>query len=192
MGWVATAEKVTDHSEDIALTEPVPICYAWPMLYFAYGSNMDRDAMAARCREARALGAAALPGWRFFIGAEGWGSVDPAPGCTVHGVLWRLSLRDAAALHTYELLHTGLYDVRTLPVLQNTGNGAKRVPAMTYVLRRRVPGEPKPGYIEMIVRAARDWNLPERYVATVARRARSGWTGQRTAKALAGRAVGTP
>ena len=146
-----------------------------PMLYFAYGSNMDRDAMAARCPDARPVGAAALPGWRFFIGADGWGSVDPSPGSVAHGVLWRLTLRDRAALHAYELLHKGLYDVRTLPVLR----GARRVSAMTYVLRRRVPGEPKPGYIELIVRAARDWDLPERYVASVARRARSGWTGRR-------------
>jgi hypothetical protein len=153
-------------------------------LYFAYGSNMDRDAMAARCPQAQAIGPGALPGWRFFIGSEGWGSVDPSPGGMVHGVLWRLTPRDRAALHTYELLHKGLYDVRTLPVLL----GARRVPAMTYVLRRRIPGEPKPGYIELIVRAARDWNLPERYVAQVARRARSGWTGQRTAKTGGARA----
>jgi hypothetical protein len=148
------------------------------MLYFAYGSNMDRDAMAARCPQVRPVGAAMLPGWRFFIGVDGWGSVDPAPGQTVHGVLWSLTPRDCAALHSYELLHKGLYDVRTLPVRL----GARRVPAMTYVLRRRIPGVPKPGYIELIVRAARDWGLPERYVASVARRARSGWAGKRGAK----------
>lgn len=148
------------------------------MLYFAYGSNMDRAAMAGRCREARAAGVSALPGWRFFIGVDGWGSVDPAPGHVVHGVLWKLTARDCAALHTYELLHKGLYDVRTLPVRF----GSRRVAAMTYVLRRRIPGTPKPGYIELIVRAARDWDLPERYVASVARRATSGFAGKRGAK----------
>lgn len=161
-------------------------------LYFAYGSNMERAAMTVRCREAQAIGAAVLPGWRFFIGVDGWGSVDPAPGNVVHGVLWKLTPRDRAALHTYELLHKGLYDVRTLPVLHRVDNGARRVPAMTYVLRRRSPGEPKPGYIELVVRAARDWNLPERYIASLARRARSGWVGQRTAKTLGSTAVGAP
>jgi hypothetical protein len=148
------------------------------MLYFAYGSNMDRAAMTARCPQVRPVGVAALPGWRFFIGVDGWGSVDPAPGETVHGVLWALTARDCAALHSYELLHKGLYGMRTLPVRR----GSRRVPAMAYVLRRRIPGTPKPGYIELIVRAARDWDLPERYVASLARRARYGFAGQRGAR----------
>jgi cation transport regulator ChaC len=148
------------------------------MLYFAYGSNMDRAAMQQRCPGAHALGPAVLGGWRFFIGAKGWGSVDPASGHVVHGVLWRLTPRDRATLHTYELLHKGHYDVRTLPVLFRTG----RVPAMTYVLRRRVPGQPMPGYIELVVSAARDWGLPESYIASIARRSPSRWTGRRGAK----------
>jgi hypothetical protein len=93
-------------------------------------------------------------------------------------VLWALTARDCAALHSYELLHKGLYGMRTLPVRR----GSRRVPAMAYVLRRRIPGTPKPGYIELIVRAARDWDLPERYVASLARRARYGFAGQRGAR----------
>src|SRR5262249_6886660 len=38
------------------------------------------------------------------------GSVAPSAGDIVHGVLWRLTPRDIAALHAYELLHQGLYD----------------------------------------------------------------------------------
>ena len=83
-------------------------------LYFAYGSNMNRAAMARRCPAARAVGTAILEGHRFFVGIDGWGSVKPSAGGTVHGVLWRLTSRDIAALHAYELLHQGLYDVRHL------------------------------------------------------------------------------
>jgi cation transport regulator ChaC len=144
-------------------------------LYFAYGSNMSRTAMAQRCPTARALGPAALDGYRFFIGVDGWGSVKPAPGGRVHGVLWRLTPRDVAALHAYELLHKGLYDVRHLPVR----NGARRVRAMIYLLRRRAVGRPKPGYVESIAAAARDWKLPERYVRSVARWSTSRFTGAR-------------
>lgn len=144
-------------------------------LYFAYGSNMHRAAMQARCPSARALGAAQLDGYKFFIGVDGWGSVKPSPGERVHGVLWRLTPRDLAALHAYELLHKGLYDVRYLPVRI----GARRALAMLYVLRRRSAGRPKPGYAEMCAAAARSWQLPERYVRSVARWSNSRWTGSR-------------
>lgn len=144
-------------------------------LYFAYGSNMNRDAMARRCRSARAIGPARLEGYRFFVGIDGWGSVKPAPGHSVHGVLWRLTPRDMAALHAYELLHKGLYDVRTLTVRA----GAKRMRAMLYLLRRRAAGQPRPGYAEMIAAAGRGWNLPAPYLRSVARWSVSRWTGTR-------------
>ncbi len=146
------------------------------MLYFAYGANLSRAAMRRRCPGARAVGPALLEGYRFFIGIDGWGSVKPGAGDRVHGVVWRLTPRDIAALHAYELLHEGLYDVRHLPVRM----GARRVPAMVYLLRRRSPGRPKPGYVELIAASARDWNLPERYVRSVERWSRARWTGART------------
>jgi len=144
-------------------------------LYFAYGSNMQRAAMKARCPSAHALGPAVLSGYRFFIGIDGWGSVKPAPGGKVFGVLWRLTPRDVAALHAYELLHKGLYDVRAVPVRL----GRRLVTAMIYQLRRRTPGQPKPGYVEMIAAAARGWELPERYILSVERWSVSRWTGAR-------------
>jgi cation transport regulator ChaC len=144
-------------------------------LYFAYGSNMQRAAMARRCPTARAIGPAVLDGYKFFIGIDGWGSVKPNPGDKVHGILWRLAARDIAALHAYELLHKGLYDVRHLPVRV----GGKRLRAMIYLLRRRSPGKPKPGYVEMIAASAREWKLPEHYIRSVERWSISRWTGAR-------------
>jgi len=144
-------------------------------LYFAYGSNMNRAAMACRCPAAHAIGPAVLEGHRFFIGVDGWGSAKPKRGGRVHGVLWRLTPRDLAALHAYELLHQGLYDVRQLPVRF----GGKRVRAMIYLLRRKAPGKPKPGYVEMIAAAARGWRLPERYIRSVERWSIARFTGAR-------------
>jgi cation transport regulator ChaC len=142
-------------------------------LYFAYGSNMSRALMRHRCPKASALGNAALEGHRFFIGCEGWGSAAPSAGETVHGVLWRLTPRDVAALNAYELLHKGLYEVRYLPVRQ----GARRLAAMVYLLRRREPGRPKPGYMETIAAAAREWQLPEDYIGTLTRWKRARFAG---------------
>ena len=148
-------------------------------LYFAYGSNMHRPAMRRRCPGARALGPAMLNGYRFFVGLDGWGSVAPSGGDTVHGVLWRLTPRDIAALNAYELLHQGLYDVRYLPV----SYGTQRVRAMIYLLRRRAVGNPKPGYVEMIASAARDWKLPEPYIRSIERWSASRWAGTRAVDA---------
>jgi cation transport regulator ChaC len=144
-------------------------------LYFAYGSNMNRPAMKRRCPGARAVGLAILEGYRFFVGLEGWGSVAPSAGEVVHGVLWRLTPRDIAALHAYELLHQGLYDVRHLPVRTE----GRHVRAMVYLLRRRAAGRPRPGYVEMIAAAARGWKLPEPYIRSVERWSSSRWTGAR-------------
>jgi hypothetical protein len=141
--------------------------------YFAYGSNMDRGAMRRRCPGAVALGPAVLENYRFFIGLAGWGSVRPSPGRRVHGVLWRLTPRDMAVLHAYELLHKGVYEVRRLPVLYR----AQHVPAMIYRLRRQIVGKPKPGYAEFCAAAARAWQLPERYARSLERWSVSRWSG---------------
>ena len=143
--------------------------------YFAYGANMNRAAMQARCPQARALGPAKLAGYRFFVGLDGWGSVAPSAGDNVHGVLWALTPRCVAALHAFEWLHQGLYKVRLLPVRQDE----RLVPAMIYLLRNRHAGQPKPGYVEMIAAAARDWRLPEHYVRSVERWSISRFTGAR-------------
>ena len=144
-------------------------------LYFAYGANLRRADMKRRCAGARALGPARLDGYRFFVGIDGWGSVRPSAGDIVHGVLWRLTPRDLAALHAFELLHKGLYHVRMVTVR----SGTRRVRAMIYQLRRRSAGRSKPGYVEMIAASARGWKLPEAYIRSVERWSPSRWVGSR-------------
>jgi gamma-glutamylcyclotransferase (GGCT)/AIG2-like uncharacterized protein YtfP len=134
-------------------------------LHFAYGSNMSRALMGRRCPGARALGPARLDGWRFTIMGEGYASIMPAPGAAVHGVVWRLSPRDLAALNAYESLHRGLYVRRVLPVMV----GARRRAALVYVAPGRAPGRPQPGYQELLVAAAREWGLPADYIAALER-----------------------
>ena len=135
------------------------------MLHFAYGSNMDRDAMRRRCPTASAVGMARLDSWQFIITRDGYASVVPAPGRVVHGVLWRLGPRDLAALNAYEALDRGLYRRRTAPVTHQAG----RVPALLYVARERRAGRPRPGYQEEVIAAARDWALPADYVRRLER-----------------------
>lgn len=147
-------------------------------LYFAYGANMARAPMALRCRGALALGCARLEGWRFVVTTDGYASVAPAAGRRVHGVLWRLTPRDLAALNVFESLESGLYR-RTLMTVRIA---ARRERALVYVGRTRGEGWARPGYLETVLAAARDWNLPPRYVAEIRRWAGSGYHAARPAE----------
>ena len=144
-------------------------------LHFAYGSNMSRALMQARCPRAEAIGTATLSGWRFLINPEGFGSIAPHPGERVYGVLWRLSARDLAAVNAYESVDSGLYVRRHLSVRC----GAMQATALVYIARRRGEGLPRPGYIPLFVEAAREWQLPEAYIHALARWAPSRWAGAR-------------
>ena len=131
-------------------------------LHFAYGSNMSRALMRRRCPGATALGAARLDRFRYVITRDGYGSVVPHPGGAVHGVLWRLTPRDLAALNAYE---QHAYVHRVLPVALS----GRRMPALVYVAPHRGGGRARPGYQELVVAAARDADLPEDYVHALAR-----------------------
>jgi AIG2-like family len=145
------------------------------MLHFAYGSNMSRAHTGARCPGATAVGIAILEHWRFIIGVEGHGSIAPSPGTIVYGVLWRTAAREIAAINAYENVASGLYLRRIVAVR----HGARLLPALAYVLRRCGEGRPRPGYIHLVVEAARDWGLPEHYVDALQRWSPTGWRGAR-------------
>jgi cation transport regulator ChaC len=134
------------------------------MWYFAFGSNMDREAMRSRCPHARPAGTAILHDFRFVISRDGYASIAPRRGACVHGVLWRLTPRDLAALNAYENLASGLYRTARLSVLQN----GRRTSALVYIGRRGL-GRPRPAHLATIVAAARDWKFPKPYVDKLAR-----------------------
>jgi gamma-glutamylcyclotransferase (GGCT)/AIG2-like uncharacterized protein YtfP len=125
--------------------------------------------MRPRCGAAREIGTGVLEGYRFMITTDGYASVLPARGGIVHGLVWRLTPRDLAALDAYESLDTGLYRAVTLPVRR----GGTHAPALVYVGRSRVPGRPRPGYLEEVLAAARDLGFPAPYRRSLARWARS-------------------
>ena len=143
-------------------------------LHFAYGSNMSRPHMRARCPGARAIGTTTLHGWRFIIARDGFASLVRQPGSRVHGVLWRLTTRDVAAINAYENVGSALYLRRTLPVRSKLC-----VPALVYIARRGGRGIPRPGYIHQVLEAAHDWGLPPTYARSIARWAPSRWRGAR-------------
>jgi gamma-glutamylcyclotransferase (GGCT)/AIG2-like uncharacterized protein YtfP len=135
------------------------------MLHFAYGSNMHLGLMRARCPDACVIGRAVLSDHRFVITRDGYASVTPAQGGVVHGLLWRLSPRDLAALNAYENIDAGLFR-RVLLSVQADDRSAK---ALVYIGRSGAPGRPRAGYMELVATAAREAGLPSDYVADLER-----------------------
>jgi hypothetical protein len=121
--------------------------------------------METRCPDAEPVNVARLDGWKFIIMSNGYASIVRRPGSVVHGVLWRLSLRDRSALDAYEGLSSGLYARRSVSVAWQ----GRRVSAMAYIGGTQTVGIPKPGYLDWIVAAAREWELPESYVGELLR-----------------------
>ncbi|MGL4438401.1 MAG: gamma-glutamylcyclotransferase family protein [Bosea sp. (in: a-proteobacteria)] len=139
-------------------------------LYFAYGANMDRDAMATRCPSSRPLGRAKLARHRFIITRDGYASVLRDPRAMVHGVIWDLALSDMRALDKFEEVDRGLYAKIMQPVI--TEEGSRR--ALVYVGSSAATGSPRTGYLEAVVAAAETWSLPPAYVMDMKRFLRSG------------------
>jgi cation transport regulator ChaC len=133
------------------------------MLYFAYGSNMHRPVMRRHAPTATPLGVAELPGHRFVITADGYASVEPAAGQSVYGVLWRITPRDHATLDVWENVAAGLYRAETVAVRR----GGRPQPALIYFARSGVEGKPRSGYMELVIQAARQWKLPQAYIASL-------------------------
>ena len=135
------------------------------MLHFAYGSNMHRAVMRRHAPQAEPIGVARLENHRVVITADGYASVAPARAQSVHGVMWRLTPRDRVTLDAWENVAGGLYRAETLPVLE----AGRRQRALVYVGRPKGIGAPKSGYMEIVVKAAHEWQLPADYIASLQR-----------------------
>ena len=133
-------------------------------LYFAYGANMDRAAMAERCPRSTPLGPAALARHRLAVMREGWLTAVRDAHARVHGVLWDLALADVPALDRFEGLGEGLYVKAAQAVIAPTG--AKR--ALVYFGTNAGPGRVRPGYLKEIIAAARA-ELPHEAITALER-----------------------
>ena len=131
-------------------------------LYFAYGTNMDRGAMAQRCPRSRPLGRARLARHRLFFMACGAASVMRDPRACVHGVLWELAPSDVGALDRYEEVGRGLYRKILTPVLREPAGSAH---ALIYVGAETSAGAPRADHFATILAASVDWELPRAHIA---------------------------
>ena len=76
---------------------------------------------------------------------------------------WLITPRDRVSLDAWENVAAGLYRAETLAVRGASG----RIPALVYLARPSRLGRPKPGYIELVLAAAREWDLPQDYIGSL-------------------------
>jgi hypothetical protein len=140
-----------------------------PLLYFAYGSNMSSEQVAAWCPDPHALGPAELPGHRlaFLRRSIRWqgGAADIAwaEGDSVWGVLWELPL-GLGELDAKEAAGDA-YRRRTVDVR----SGGELRPAVAYEVIRKEPHEVAPtrAYLDTLMAGAREHRLPASWLRRI-------------------------
>lgn len=139
-----------------------------PVWYFAYGSNMNERLFRER-RHMTPLETriGRLHGYRLCFtvaggmrsGVSAPANIAEAPGETVHGVLYLLSLRkfarlDASEGRQYAYLWTESEDA-----------AGARLPVVTYKVASAAPeGRPSLRYLKLVREAARHRGLPDHYI----------------------------
>ncbi|HEV7368162.1 gamma-glutamylcyclotransferase family protein [Arenibaculum sp.] len=133
--------------------------------YFAYGSNMSRRRMDARCAGHAPVGVGELDGHALVINGRGVATVAPRQGSSVEGVVWTISAEDEASLDGFEGVAAGRYAKHEMTVRLADG---RRVEALVYVDPDCLPGTGcRPGYAEFLIEGAEDFRLSERYRTTL-------------------------
>jgi hypothetical protein len=128
-------------------------------LNFAYGSNLDRVRLRARCPRAAAEGAVTIRGYRLeFYGAA---DLEPDPTSSVAAVAWRLDARDERELDRHEGIDRGDRpdSYVKLPVPGTRADGTTvwgYIYLMTPARRRRDPRVPGDRYLEHLATGYRD------------------------------------
>jgi len=123
------------------------------MLYFSYGSNLNRSAMARRCPGAKPVGAARLDGFRLQF--CGYANIAAATGFSVQGAVYEISEAHARALDAYE------GDAYARIEVTVTVDG-KACTAMAYAMNDPTPAAPKMDYYREIALGYRDWGIDEK------------------------------
>jgi gamma-glutamylcyclotransferase (GGCT)/AIG2-like uncharacterized protein YtfP len=146
-----------------------------PVLYFAYGSNMDWTQVRARCPSATFVGVARLADHRLAFTRKsvtrqyGVADVVPEEGRSVWGVVYLVPELEVGSLDKSEGYRPGRgkssYWRRECMVFLD-GHEDRPVTAQTYFAEEQ-PNPPLPNqeYKDLILSGARFWRLPADYIA---------------------------
>ncbi len=131
------------------------------MRYFAYGANMDRAHMSQAAPGATVIGVATIADHRLTIGHAGFGTLVPASGGRVCGLVWNLTPTDEKSLDQFEGIDRGFYRKAIMAVTTSDGT----FDAMVYLAVDARPGKASPDYLRQVVAGARAAGFPADYLA---------------------------
>jgi gamma-glutamylcyclotransferase (GGCT)/AIG2-like uncharacterized protein YtfP len=130
------------------------------VLYFAYGSNLWRQQMLARCPQQCEIGTGRLKGWRWIITTRGYASVVVSEDDYVLGTVYELSEGDVRSLDRFEGVVQGNYRKEMIIV---EVEGIDLI-CLVYIDRVSEEGKPKKEYITRINNGIGDAGFPAEYV----------------------------
>jgi|SRR3989338_5741048 len=136
--------------------------------YFAYGSNMDAEQMSQpdRAPNAEKVETAKLAGYEFFINERGVANIRKKGERSVFGIVFNISDEDEKTLNVCEGVQHGT----------NIQEHLSSLDAFCYVAANTTESyTPRDGYLEKIVKAARDNDFPPEYIAEL-----EGWFSKQT------------
>lgn len=118
--------------------------------YLAYGSNLDRKAMAVRCPGARVAGMAVLVDWKLVFKYHA--DIEPCEGRAVPVLVWEIGERDEESLDFYEGFPR--YYVKkefSVTMMDLDGKNPVDITAMAYVMTEgHFLREPAPSYYRIL------------------------------------------
>ena len=135
-----------------------------PMLYIAYGSNINLPQMAFRCPHSTVIGTVMVKDWELEF--RGVTTIVPKKGTEVPVLLWELDPRDIPALNRYEGW-PHLYRQEEIDVEVN----GKVVKGMAYLMNRGQISPPSQGYLQTIWDGYKQNDMDTRYLVEAAARA---------------------
>jgi len=137
--------------------------YVW---YFAYGSNMSSAQTRSRAGEIAEEQAGKLENYAISFnkkarGGSATANIHPAQGKNVHGVLFRIPEQ---ALRSLDRFQGAPEHYRRIEVNVTASDGNK-IPAQAYIATKVEKGlRPAGHYLQSILQAAEEHNLPADYV----------------------------
>jgi cation transport regulator ChaC len=144
--FVVIASLLTE--EDIAI------------FYFAYGSNLWLQQMAARCPGHQKIGTGRLTGWRWIITTRGYANIVESKDEYVLGVVYELTAADEISLDRYEGVSQGSYRKEMMTVDVE----GRQLNCLVYIDPIVAVGEPKVEYIKRLQNGIQDAGFPNEYV----------------------------